>query len=176
MAPDQFAERADTDFTSDVISALDWSVGEVMRALADNGLDGNTLVVFTSDNGPWYQGSPGELQGRKGSTYEGGIREPMIARMPGQIPPGTECSGLASQMDLLPTFSTLANTGTPAGIDGVDIWPMLSGQQLNIQRDALLIFDSWNVQCIRSGPWNPRAGTTAIRGPTIPPVDGRISR
>ena len=87
---------------------MDWSVGQVLETLAAKGLDENTLVIFTSDNGPWYQGSAGKLQGRKGSTYEGGVREPFIARLPGTIPAGSVAEGIGSMMDLLPTFARLA--------------------------------------------------------------------
>ena len=77
----------------DVVMELDWGVGEVLKALSAKGIDENTLVVFTSDNGPWYQGSAGKLQGRKGSTYEGGVREPFIARFPGKITAGSVGEG-----------------------------------------------------------------------------------
>ena len=80
----------------DSVMELDWSVGQVLRAIAANRLSGSTLVMFTSDNGPWYQGSSGRLQGRKGQTYEGGVREPFIARLPGRIPAGRVCGGVAS--------------------------------------------------------------------------------
>ena len=72
----------------DVVEEIDWSVGEVLRTIKQRGADDNTLVLFSSDNGPWYQGSPGKLRGRKDTTYEGGVREPFIARWPGHIPQG----------------------------------------------------------------------------------------
>src|SRR5262249_40153614 len=138
----------------DLVAELDWSVGQVLEALKQNGLDENTLVVFTSDNGPWYQGSAGNLRGRKGSTYEGGVREPFIARFPGQIPAGTSTVGLTSSMDLLPTLAGIAGIPvSPNSVDGIDIWPILTGQKAYLDREALLFFDTYNIQCIRWGPW-----------------------
>ena len=126
----------------------------MVRALSDAGIAGQTLSIFTSDNGPWYQGSPGRLRGRKGMAYEGGVREPFLAHMPGTIPAGLSPSGFGSLMDLFPTFASLANAPLPAGpLDGINIWPMLSGQVDALSRDALLYFDSWNIQCARLGPW-----------------------
>src|SRR5258707_9009992 len=98
--------------------------------------------MFSSDNGPWYQGSPGKLRGRKNSTYEGGIREPFLARWPGSIPKGRVCHGLASMMDIFPTVTKLAGGEMPAKpLDGIDMWPLLSGQKTAIEREALLYFD-----------------------------------
>src|SRR5262249_45585014 len=85
-ASPRFRGKSGFGLYGDAVQELDWSVGEVLRAIQENGLDENTLVMFSSDNGPWYQGSAGNLRGRKGSTYEGGVREPFIARFPGQIP------------------------------------------------------------------------------------------
>ena len=101
-----------------------------MAALQSNGLDSNTLVMFSSDNGPWWQGSQGKLRGRKGETYEGGMREPFIARYPGVIPSGIGCPGLATTIDLLPTIARLCGAQPPPNpLDGVDIWPMLTGER-----------------------------------------------
>jgi arylsulfatase A len=150
----RFADTTGFGQYGDVVAELDWSVGEVLQALKQNGIDDNTLVIFTSDNGPWYQGSAGNLQGRKGSTYEGGLREPFVARFPGRIPAGRVHQGLSSTMDLLPTIAKLAGAPVPPeSVDGVDIWPMLSGQQTSVDREALLFFDCWQLQCVRWGPW-----------------------
>ena len=173
--PARFRGQSGHGIYGDTVMSLDWSVGQVMQALQNNGIDNNTLVVFTSDNGPWYQGSAGELQGRKGSTYEGGIREPMIARLPGVIPAGTVQTGVASMMDLLPTFSKLVGAGIPSGVDGIDIWPMLTGQQPYIDRDALLFFDDWNLQCVRWGPWKLHVARYNSFAWTDDPQGGRVN-
>src|ERR1039457_2737660 len=85
-ASPRFRGHSPLGLYGDVVEELDWSVGEVLAKLKREGLDNRTLVMFSSDNGPWYQGSPGQLRGRKGSTYEGGVREPFLARFPGRIP------------------------------------------------------------------------------------------
>jgi len=137
-----------------VIEELDWSVGEVLRTIKRHGLDGNTLVMFSSDNGPWYQGSPGGLRGRKGMTYEGGVREPFLARFPGRIPKGITCKGVSGTVDILPTLAKLTGAALPKlPLDGIDIWPLLSGQKPSLEREALLYFDGWNLQCARLGKW-----------------------
>ena len=87
-ASPRFRGKSPLGLYGDVVEELDWSVGEVLAKLKQTGLDNQTLVMFSSDNGPWYQGSPGQLRGRKGSTYEGGVREPFLARFPGRIPRG----------------------------------------------------------------------------------------
>ncbi len=153
-ASERFRGKSPAGLYGDVIEELDWSVGQILDALKRHGIDRNTLVMFSSDNGPWYQGSPGKLRGRKGSTYEGGVREPFIARFPGRIPAGTVCRGIASTMDILPTLAGLSSAPLPRKpMDGIDIWPMLSGQKPEIEREVLLYFDDWHVQCARWGKW-----------------------
>ena len=118
----------------DVIEELDWSVGQILGKLAELGLDRNTLVVYTSDNGPWLQygidaGSAGPLRLGKGTTWEGGMRVPGIFWMPGSIPAGQVSSAVAANMDILPTFAGLAGAELPDDrvLDGRDLWPLLSG-------------------------------------------------
>jgi len=137
----------------DVVMELDSAVGQVLAALKAKGIDNNTLVIFTSDNGPWYQGSPGRLRGRKGETYEGGMREPLIARWPGKIAPGRVTSAFANMMDVFPTVAGLAGAGLPAQMDGVDLFPVLSGQQDTVSHDPFFYFDGWNLQCARVENW-----------------------
>ena len=119
----------------DVIEELDWSVGEILGQLRELGLDRRTLVVYTSDNGPWLQygidaGSAGPFRLGKGTTWEGGMRVPGIFWMPGSIPAGRVSSAVAANMDLLPTFVGLADGSLPADrvLDGRDLWPLLSGE------------------------------------------------
>lgn len=142
----------------DVIEELDWSVGEILSALKQNGLDDNTLVVFTSDNGPWliFQdqgGSAGLLTGGKGGTYEGGMREPTIFRWPGKLKPGVVMD-IATTMDLLPTFSKLANVNLPNDriYDGFDITPVMFGTGKD-PRDIVYYYRDTDVFAIRKGDY-----------------------
>jgi arylsulfatase len=137
-----------------VVSEIDWSVGEILSTLKRTGLDRDTLVMFSSDNGPWHQGSPGRLRGRKGWTFEGGVREPFIARMPGRIPVGRVTDAVGSTLDILPTVAKLCGAPLPSKpLDGVDLWPVLSGRAPAVERDVLLYFDNWHVQCARWKNW-----------------------
>ena len=161
----------------DVIQELDWSTGELLAALKRNGLDNNTLVMFSSDNGPWYEGSPGALRGRKGSTYEGGVREPFLARFPGRIPKGIVSKGIAGTVDILPTIASLIGAALPdVVLDGLDIWPLMTGKKPGIdRREPLLYFDDWNVQCARWGKWKLHFAryNSFVYGPA--PTGGRVN-
>jgi arylsulfatase A len=150
----RFRGKSPQGLYGDVIEELDWSMGELFNALKRTGQDSNTLVIFTSDNGPWFQGSPGKLRGRKGMTWEGGVRVPFLARWPGRIQRGRTVDGVASAMDLFPTITKLCGApDPPAKLDGIDIWPLLSAQRQSLDREPLLYFDGWNVQCMRHGRW-----------------------
>jgi len=150
----RFRGKSPQGLYGDVVEELDWSVGEVLRTLKEEGREKDTLVMFSSDNGPWYQGSPGRLRGRKGSTYEGGIREPFLARWPGRIPRGKVTPALASLMDVFPTVTKLCGGKLPAApLDGVDMWPLLAGGQESGDRPPLLYFNDWNLQCARWKNW-----------------------
>lgn len=137
----------------DVIAEMDWSTGQILQELSNQGLDNNTLVIFTSDNGPFYQGTAGPLRGRKGDTFEGGVRTPMIARYPGVIPAGKEITTFASALDFVPTIAAMTGTATPPNVDGVDITPLLTGAARDIDRPPFLYFDGYNLQAIRYGQW-----------------------
>jgi arylsulfatase len=153
-ASPEFKGKSGLGLYGDALAEIDWSFGEIVKALDRNGLRENTLVLFTSDNGPWFQGSPGRLRGRKTDTYEGGVREPFLARLPGKIPAGSVCNGLASLMDVTPTIARLV--GAKPGekpFDGIDIWPLLSGEKKSIDRDVLLFFDNVNLQAARWNRW-----------------------
>lgn len=171
-----FRGRSRRGVYADSIEELDWSVGEILRAVEENGLDGNTLVIFTSDNGPWYLGSKSTLRGRKGETYEGGMRVPFVARYPGAIPAGRVVSSMATMLDLLPTVAGLSGAAKPGlALDGVDIWPLLAGKAEDVEREMFLYFDSFHLQCARWGPWKlhfARYNTTAwMPGPP----EGRLN-
>ncbi len=160
----------------DAVQEIDWSVGQILKALVDNGLDANTFVIFTSDHGPWYQGSTGNLTGRKGDTFEGGVRVPFIARFPGQIPSGLVSQELTSNMDVLPTIAALTGAPLPANpLDGVNIWPLLSGQNQTVSRDVLLYFNCWSLQAARLGGWKLHIArlNSAPWGPV--PAGGRVN-
>ena len=153
-ASPRFRGKSPLGLYGDVVEEIDWSVGELLRAVREAGQEQNTLFLFTSDNGPWYMGSPGRLRGRKATTYEGGIREPFLARWPGRIPGGRVSNALASMMDIFPTVTKLCGGKLPAKpLDGIDMWPLLTGQQQSIERPPLLYFDDWDFQCARSGNW-----------------------
>ena len=136
------------------VEEVDWSVGQIMKAVADNGLEANTLIIFTSDNGPWYQGSVGGLRGRKGQTMEGGFRVPFVARCPNLIPKGQVIETMATALDLMPTFARLAGASLPGQpMDGLDILPLLSGQTATLDREVFLYFDGYHIQCARLRNW-----------------------
>ena len=132
FASPEFKGKSPRGRYGDAVEELDWSVGQVLEALRKSKLDENTLVFFTSDNGPWLQrkwngGSPGLLRDGKGGTWEGGYRVPAIALWPGKIKPGRVTSEMASGMDLFNTCLSLAGAPIPTDrpIDGVDMAPIL---------------------------------------------------
>lgn len=149
-----FQGKSGLGLYGDTVQEIDWSVGEILRALQSNALDDNTLVMFSSDHGPWFEGSAGRLHGRKGETWEGGVRVPFLARFPRRIPAGRVATAFASAMDILPTVARLCGAPLPANpLDGFDIWPMMTGRLETIDRDAVLYFDSSYLQCARLGQW-----------------------
>lgn len=139
------------------IAEIDWSVGQILDTLKANGLDENTMVVFFSDNGPAI-GSAGPLRGRKGSTFEGGMREPTVIRWPGKIPAGKANDELMTAMDLLPTFARLAGAEVPQDriIDGRDIWPVLS-DGASSPHQAFFYHGGNQLKAVRSGKWKLHA-------------------
>ncbi|MDF7799597.1 sulfatase-like hydrolase/transferase [Pontiellaceae bacterium B1224] len=143
------------------INEVDWSVGEILDTLEKQGIDANTLVIFTSDNGPSPAalGSTGDLRGSKGDTWEGGMRMPTVVRWPGAIPAGIEIDEILTTMDLLPTFAGLAGAAVPTDrvIDGLDIWPVLA-EGAATPHDAFFYYDVNTLQAVRSGPWKLRLG------------------
>lgn len=152
----------------DVIEHIDWSVGKVLETLIDNGLENNTIVLFTSDNGPavhWspFAGSAGPLRGSKHTTCEGGFRVPFIAWGPGHVTSGGDCSELITIMDLLPTFIELTGGTVPADrvIDGNNIWPLLSGAGgSKSPHDAFFYYKrdrkAGHIEGVRVGDWKLR--------------------
>jgi arylsulfatase len=171
---DRFRGKSSQGLYGDVVEEIDWSVGEVLAELKRQGLERDTLVMFSSDNGPWYQGSPGKLRGRKTTTYEGGVREPFIARWPGHIPAGRTSDAVASMLDIFPTVTRqIGGTLTEKPLDGIDIWPILSGEKRAIERDALLYFDNWDLQCARWNNWKLHVARHNSSSYSGTPVGGR---
>ena len=175
-ASSAFRGRSAFGAYGDAVEELDWSVGEVLRVISENALDQSTLVMFSSDNGPWYQGSAGRLRGRKGETYEGGMRVPFLARMPGSIPEGLVYRGPASTLDILPTLARVAGAPLPGlPVDGVDIWPLLTGERQDVDRGPFLYFSDWHVQCARAGPWKLHVARYNSPPWTPDPPGGRVN-
>jgi arylsulfatase len=150
----RFRGKSSFGIYGDAVEEIDWAVGEVVGELDKLGIRDNTLILFTSDHGPWFQGSTGLLRGRKGMTYEGGVRVPFIINFPGHIPPGRTCDLLISEMDVMPTVAHLAGASAPQRpYDGLNAWPVWSGAANVIERKPLLYFDHWNLQCARWNGW-----------------------
>jgi uncharacterized sulfatase len=143
------------DLYADVIRELDHSVGRVLAALRELGLEENTLVVFTSDNGPWFGGSTGGLRGMKATTWDGGIRVPFIARWPGRIPAGRTVREIAGIIDIFPTLLKLAGAPLPGDrvIDGKDIFPLMTGAASTSPHEALFAMSGARLAIVRSGRW-----------------------
>jgi len=152
---DKFAGSSKGGPHGDTIQEVDWSVGEILKCLEKNGLDKNTIIIFNSDNGPWYDGSPGGLRGRKAQSYEGGYRVPMIAWWPGNIPAGSECSQPAMNIDFFPTFLALAGLEMPSDriIDGRNIWGLITGKDTQSPHDALYFFHDNEIEGVRADKW-----------------------
>jgi arylsulfatase A-like enzyme len=146
---------------ADVIMEVDWSVGEILKAIKDCGIDDETCVVFTSDNGPWlnygeHAGSAKPLREGKGTEWEGGIRVPTLMRWPGKIPAGTQCDELASTIDLLPTFAALIGAELPAHpIDGKDLRPLMFGEEVakSPHEAFYCYYANGELQAVRDRQW-----------------------
>ena len=157
-ASEKFVGSSKRGIYGDTIQELDWSTGEILRSLKELGLDENTLVIFTSDNGPntGKGGSAGPLKGGKGSTLEGGVRVPFVARWPGKVPAGIESDEAITGMDLLPTLTRLAGGEVPIDrvIDGKDIGPLLAGEpEAKSPHEAIYYLRGRSVDGIRVGDW-----------------------
>jgi len=171
-----FTGRSSRGPYGDAVQEFDWSVGQVLQALKSNGLDSNTLVMVSSDHGPWFQGSNGGLRGRKGESYEGGVRVPFVARFPGAIPTGQVCQEFASNLDILPTLAGLSGAPLPPNpLDGIDILPLLTGQQTELPREAFLYFNDVYLQCARVGAWKLHVSRYNSQNFAPVPAEGRVN-
>lgn len=167
---DKFRGKSKQGLYGDVMMEVDWSVGEVMKALERNGLDKNTLVIFTSDNGPWlnfgnHAGTTGGLREGKGTSWEGGQRVPCIMRWPGVIPAGEICNKLACAMDILPTLSAITGATLPEKkIDGISILPLMLGDKTAAPRHEFYYYYQTNaLEAVQKDYWKlvlPHSGRT----------------
>jgi arylsulfatase A len=167
FASDEFAGKSRRGLYGDVVEELDKSVGTVLQALRDEKLAERTLVLFTSDNGPWWLsfeeqgGSSGLLREGKGSTWEGGMREPAIAWQPGTVPADVVSQELASTLDFLPTFCSLAGIEAPKDrpLDGYDITAVIKGGKS--ARKEMYFYREYELMAARVGPWKAHFLTQA---------------
>ncbi len=142
----------------DVVEEIDWSVGEVLKALAETGQERNTLAIFTSDNGPWlvrrvHAGSAGLLREGKATTWEGGVRVPFIARQPGRVAPRRASTQAGSMLDLLPTFAAMAGAAPPqTALDGEDLSRELCSAA-PLRERTLFYWNAEQLCAVRQGPW-----------------------
>lgn len=157
---DKFTGKSKQGLFGDVVMEIDWSVGEIINTLQKNGLTENTLVIFTSDNGPWlnfgnHAGSAGGLREGKGCSWEGGQRVPCIMSWPARIPSGEICNNTASTIDILPTLCSITGSALPARkIDGVNILSLLEGDFDANPRDVFYYFYRKNsLENVRKGQW-----------------------
>ena len=157
---EKFKGKSEQGLYGDVLMELDWSVGEIIKTLEDNKLSDKTLIVFTSDNGPWlsfgnHAGSTGGLSEGKGTSFEGGQRVPTVMKWPGEIPEGSVCNKLASTIDILPTLAAITGASLPEKkIDGVNILPLMNGNQSANPRKILLYYYGNNqLEAVRKDNW-----------------------
>lgn len=157
---DKFKGKSEQGMYGDVMMEIDWSVGQVMKTLKDNKLTDNTIVIFTTDNGPWlnygdHGGSAGGLREGKLTNWEGGQRVPCIVKWPGEVPAGKVCNQLACAVDLLPTLAAVTDGKVSDNtIDGVDISTLLKGDYTTSPRETILYyFGVNNLNAVRKGNW-----------------------
>jgi len=157
---DKFRGKTPRGLFGDVVEEIDWSVGQILDALKTNGLDGNTLVMFCSDNGPWlcygdHAGSAYPLREGKGTSWDGGVREPTLMRWPGHIPAGKVCDAPLMTIDMLPTIARLIGGRLPGHkIDGLDISEVILGKSADSPHEVLYFYYNVNdLEALRSGKW-----------------------
>jgi arylsulfatase len=157
---DKFKGKSKQGLYADLMMEIDWSIGEIMKTLKENGLDKNTLVIFTSDNGPWlnfgnHAGSSGGLREGKGTSFEGGQRVPCIMRWKGTTPEGVVCNQLASTIDMLPTIARISGSELPKNkIDGIDILSLIKGNLGESPRKTFYYYYRKNsLEAVRKGNW-----------------------
>ena len=155
FAGEAFKNTSSAGKYGDAVEEIDWSVGRIVDALDSAGITENTLLIFTSDNGPWYEGSAGDFRGRKGQSFEGGFRVPFIAVWPGRIPGGTVRDDPALNLDLFPTFLELAGVAPPndRAIDGRTIVSLLEDEAASLPDRPIFFYHYYELEGIRLGQW-----------------------
>ena len=154
-ASDDFIGRSKAGLYGDVIEEIDWSVGQILKVLDELDIDERTMIIFTSDNGPWFEGSAGELRERKGgASWEGGFKVPFIVRWPGVIPPGVTSDAISMNFDVFTTLLELAGLEIPNDrvIDGKNIMPVLQGSNTS-PHEYLYFFNNEEITAVRSQKW-----------------------
>jgi uncharacterized sulfatase len=151
---DRFAGRSAAGLYGDVVEEMDWRTGQIIETLRELGILDDTLVIFTSDNGPWFEGSSGPARGRKGSTWSGGYRVPLIASWPNRIPAATVSGEMGMNIDLLPTIAEAAQIEPPEDhrLDGRSLLPVLSGTA-ETGHEYLYFFSNEDIVAIRDRRW-----------------------
>lgn len=160
----KWAGKSPHGIFSDWVEEVDWSVGQVLDALRDQGLAERTLVIFTSDNGGTPRSVNAPLRGFKGTTFEGGVRVPTIAWWPGKVPPGTTTDAILGMFDVLPTFAALAGAKLPADrkLDGVDITAHLQGvKDAKPAHETFYYFRGLRLEAVRHGDWKLQVASPA---------------
>ena len=158
QASEGFKGKSANGRYGDAVEEVDFSTGEIIKKLKEFGIDGNTMVIFSSDNGSSGRrgGSNAPLRGAKGNTDEGSMRVPCIVRYPGGVPANTVCRELASTIDILPTFAKLSGASVPDDriVDGKNIWPLMSGSKgAKSPHRAFYYYHTTQLQAVRSGKW-----------------------
>ncbi len=155
FASERFKDKSKVGIFGDAVEEIDWSVGEIMACLRRNGLEENTIVMFTSDNGPWYNGSPGGFRGRKGQSYEGGYRVPFIVKWPKRMRPGMVCNAPVMNIDVFPTLLAAAGLTLPSDriIDGKNLEGLICGREKTSPHETLYFYHYEELEGIRQGEW-----------------------
>ena len=183
FASEQFKGKSKRGLYGDTIEEIDWSVGQILKSIKEKGIDQKTLVIYTSDNGPWKLdrgrgGSAYPLRGYKFQTYEGGMRVPCIMRWPGKVPEGTSCDEVAASIDLMPTIAKLAGAKLlkDRKIDGKDIWPLMSGTEGAVSpHDMYYYYKGNRLESARHGKWKIRRSGKKSQSVELYDLDSDIS-
>jgi arylsulfatase A-like enzyme len=178
----KFKDKSRNGIYGDVMMEIDWAVGQILGELRERKLESNTLVIFTSDNGPWAEygnhgGDKGPLRGSKASTWDGGMRVPMIAWRPGTIPAGKVCDELTSTIDMMPTVAKMIGAEVPGDrvIDGRDIGPLLRGEaNAKSPHDAFFFFRNGALEAVRAGDWKLHVQVVDAKGAAVEVKTGTL--